>query len=46
MIKIKEQVVDADYICEKVLGDVFGEDYIFSIDEYDMLCTIIDKTPK
>ena len=44
MIKIKQQVADAEEICEKVLTDVFGEDCIFSIDEYDTLCTIIEKT--
>ena len=44
MIKIKQQVVDADDICEKVLTDVFGENCMFSIDEYDTLCTIIEKT--
>ena len=44
MIKIKQQVVDTDDICEKVLTDVFGEDCTFSIDEYDKLCTIIEKT--
>ena len=43
MIKIKQQTVDTDDICEKVLTDVFGDDQIFSIDEYDMLCTIIEK---
>lgn len=31
MIKIKQQVADADDICEKVLADVFGEDCVFSI---------------
>ena len=44
MIKIKLQVADAEEICEKVLIDVFGEDCIFSIEEYDTLCTIIEKT--
>lgn len=44
MIKIKQQVVDTDGICEKVLTDVFGEDCVFSIYEYDTLCTIIEKT--
>ena len=44
MIKIKQQVADAEEICEKVLTDVFGEDCIFSIEEYDTLCTIIKKT--
>lgn len=44
MIKIKQQVADAEEICEKVLTDVFGEDCIFSIEEYDTLCTIIEKT--
>ena len=44
MIKIKQQVADADDICEKVLTDVFGENCMFSIDEYDTLCTIIEKT--
>lgn len=43
MIKIKQQVADTDDICEKVLTDVFGEGYMFSIDEYDTLCTIIEK---
>ena len=44
MIKIKQQVVDTDDVCEKVLTDVFGDGHIFSIDEYDTLCTIIEKT--
>ena len=46
MIKIKQQVVDADDICEKVLTDVFVfyDDRMLSIDEYDTLCTIIEKT--
>lgn len=44
MIKIKQQVVDTDDICEKVLTDVFGENCMFSINEYDTLCTIIEKT--
>ena len=44
MIKIKQQIVDTDDICEKVLTDVFGESCIFSVDEYDKLCTIIEKT--
>ena len=44
MIKIKQQVTDVEEICEKVLTDVFGEDCIFSIEEYDTLCTIIEKT--
>ena len=44
MIKIKQQVVDADDICEKVLTDVFGDDCMFSVDEYNTVCTIIEKT--
>ena len=44
MIKIKQQVADVEEICEKVLTDVFGENCIFSIEEYDTLCTIIEKT--
>ena len=44
MIKIKQQIVDTDDICEKVMTDVFGENCMFSIDEYDTLCTIIEKT--
>ena len=41
MIKIKQQVTDVEDICEKVLTDVFGDDWrIFSMDEYDMLYTI------
>lgn len=46
MIKIKQQIVDADDICEKVLTDVFVfyDDRMLSIDEYDILCTIIEKT--
>ena len=44
MIKIKQQIVDTDDICEKVLTDVFGEGCVFSVDEYDKLCTIIEKT--
>ena len=44
MIKIKQQVADADDICKNVLADVFGEDCMFSVDEYDTLCTVIEKT--
>lgn len=44
MIKIKQQVVDTDNICEKVLTDVFSDDCMFSLDEYNTLCTIIEKT--
>ena len=44
MIKIKQQVVYAYDICEKVLTEVFGENCMFSIDEYDTLCAIIEKT--
>lgn len=44
MIKIKQQTVETDDICEKVLTDVFGDDSTFSCDTYDMLCTIIEKT--
>ena len=44
MIKIKQQTVETDDICEKVLTDVFGDGHIFSLDEYDTLCTIIEKT--
>ena len=46
MIKIKQQVVDANDICIKVLDDIFGEGCEFSMDEaeYDTLCTIVEKT--
>lgn len=44
MIKIKQQTVNIDDICEKVLTDVFGDGITFSCDEYGMLCTIIEKT--
>lgn len=44
MIEIKQQAVDTDDICEKVLTEVFGDDRIFSLDEYDTLCTVIEKT--
>ena len=44
MIKIEQQVVDTDDICEKVITDVFDENCMFGIDEYDTLCTIIEKT--
>ncbi len=44
MIKIKQQTVETDDICEKVLTDVFGDGHLFSLDEYDTLCTIIEKT--
>ena len=46
MIKIKQQVVNADDICTKVLDDIFGDGYEFSMDEveYDTLYTIVEKT--
>ena len=44
MIQIKQQTVKSDDICEKVLTDVFGDSQVFSLDEYDILCTIIEKT--
>lgn len=44
MIEIKQQTVETDDICEKVLTDVFVDGSTFSCDTYDMLCTIIEKT--
>lgn len=44
MIEIKQQAVDTDDICEKVLTEVFGDGHIFGCDEYDTLCTVIEKT--
>ena len=44
MLKIKEQIVDSEDICEAVLTEVFGDGAIFSLDEYDTLCTIVEKT--
>lgn len=44
MLKIKEQVVNTEVICETVLSEVFGGDAIFAPDEYNTLCTIIEKT--
>lgn len=44
MLKIKEQVVNTEVICETVLSEVFGDDAIFAPDEYNTLCTIIEKT--
>ena len=44
MIEIKQQTIETDNICEKVLTDVFGDGHVFSCDEYGMLCTIIEKT--
>ena len=46
MIKIKQQVVDVNDICIKVLDDIFGEGCEFSMDEaeYDTLCTIVERT--
>lgn len=44
MIKIKEQIVDSEEVCEAVLGKVFGEDTMFSLDEYDKYCTLIEET--
>lgn len=43
-MKIKEQIVDSENICEAVLSEVFGDSVTFSLDEYDTLCTIIEKT--
>lgn len=44
MVKIKQQTVESDDICEKVLTDIFGDECMFSLDEYDTLCTIIEQT--
>ena len=44
MIEIKQQTVETDDVCEKVLTDIFGDGHVFSCDEYGMLCTIIEKT--
>ena len=35
---------DIDDICQKVLTEVFGDGHIFSVDEYNTLCTVIEKT--
>lgn len=44
MIKIREQIVDSEEVCEAVLGKVFGEDTMFSLDEYDKFCSLIEQT--
>lgn len=31
-------------ICQKVLTEVFGEGHIFGLDEYNTICTVIEKT--
>lgn len=43
MIRIKQQTVNSEDICEKVLADVFGEGYMFTLYQYDTLCTVIEK---
>ena len=46
MIKIKQQIVNADDICTIVLDDIFGDGCELSLDvvEYDTLYTIVEKT--
>ena len=44
MITSKHWHPDIDDICQKVLTEVFGEGHVFSLDEYNTLCTVIEKT--
>lgn len=44
MIKIKEQIVNSEDVCEAVLDKVFGENAIHSIDMYDLYCTLVEET--
>ena len=38
MSENKQQTVETDNICKKVLTDIFGDGSTFSCDEYDLLC--------
>lgn len=44
MIVSKHWNADIDDICQKVLTEVFGDGHIFGLDEYNTLCTVIEKT--
>lgn len=44
MIASKHWRPDIDDICQKVLTEVFGEGHVFSLDEFNILCTVIEKT--
>lgn len=44
MIISKHWNADTDDICQKVLTDVFGEGHVFGLDEFNTLCTVIEKT--
>lgn len=44
MIESNHWHADIDDICQKVLTEVFGEGHVFSVDEFNTLCTVIEKT--
>ena len=44
MIESKHWRADIDDICQKVLTEVFGEGHVFGLDEFNTLCTVIEKT--
>lgn len=44
MIESKHWHADIDDICQKVLTEVFGEGHVFGLDEFNTLCTVIEKT--
>ena len=44
MVKIKEQLVDTEDVCEAVLAKVFGEDALYDLDTYDKYSSIIEET--
>lgn len=45
-MKIKEQVIDLEDITQKVITNIFGEDVVFDVSEYNKICDIIEETVK
>lgn len=43
-MKIKEQIVNPEVICETVLTKVFGDDCTFDPYDYKVYCTLIEET--
>ena len=45
-MKIYEQTIDSEDIIKKVITNIFGEDVVFDVSEYNKICDIIEETLK
>ena len=46
IMEITKQTIDLEDIIQKVITNIFGEDVVFDVSEYNKICDIIEETLK